>query len=82
MFDDFVGGVQFWGYALVSGSADGAVRMWDSELHQPCFSLEWYSFCDPVRIGQAHRTLIGHTGPITSVQFGESSQLEHTGTRH
>jgi division protein 1 len=28
--DDFVGGVQFWGYALVSGSGDGAVRMWDS----------------------------------------------------
>lgn len=28
---DFVGGVQFWGYGLVSGSADGAVRMWDSK---------------------------------------------------
>ena len=31
MYSDFVGGVQFWGYALVSGSGDGAVRMWDSE---------------------------------------------------
>jgi division protein 1 len=31
MYLDFVGGVQFWGYALVSGSGDGAVRMWDSE---------------------------------------------------
>lgn len=31
----FVGGLQFWGYALVSGSADGAVRMWDSK----CFWL-------------------------------------------
>jgi hypothetical protein len=31
MYTDFVGGVQFWGYALVSGSGDGAVRMWDSE---------------------------------------------------
>jgi division protein 1 len=30
MYEDFVGGVQFWGYALVSGSGDGAVRMWDS----------------------------------------------------
>ena len=30
-YEDFVGGVQFWGYALVSGSGDGAVRMWDSE---------------------------------------------------
>jgi division protein 1 len=30
MYQDFVGGVQFWGYALVSGSGDGAVRMWDS----------------------------------------------------
>jgi division protein 1 len=31
MYQDFVGGVQFWGYALVSGSGDGAVRMWDSK---------------------------------------------------
>ena len=34
MYQDFVGAVQFWGYALVSGSGDGAVRMWDSE----CFA--------------------------------------------
>jgi division protein 1 len=32
MYQDFVGGVQFWGYALASGSADGCVRMWDSAL--------------------------------------------------
>lgn len=32
LYDDFVGGVQFWGYGLVSGSGDGAVRMWDSTL--------------------------------------------------
>lgn len=31
MYQDFVGGVQFWGYALASGSGDGGVRMWDSE---------------------------------------------------
>ena len=31
-YEDFVGGVQFWGYGLVSGSGDGAVRMWDSEF--------------------------------------------------
>jgi division protein 1 len=31
MYQDFVGGVQFWGYGLVSGSGDGAVRMWDSK---------------------------------------------------
>ena len=30
MYQDFVGGVQFWGYALASGSGDGGVRMWDS----------------------------------------------------
>ena len=31
MYQDFVGAVQFWEYALVSGSGDGAVRMWDSK---------------------------------------------------
>lgn len=31
IYEDFVGGVQFWGYGLVSGSGDGAVRMWDSK---------------------------------------------------
>jgi division protein 1 len=31
MYQDFVGGVQFWSHGLVSGSGDGAVRMWDSE---------------------------------------------------
>ncbi|KAF8640736.1 hypothetical protein AX17_000387 [Amanita inopinata Kibby_2008] len=53
MYEDFVGGLQFWGYGLISGSGDGAVRMWD------------------MRTGQAHRTLLGHTGPITCVQFDE-----------
>lgn len=31
LYQDFVGAVQFWGYALVSGSGDGVVRMWDSK---------------------------------------------------
>jgi len=53
MYQDFVGGIQFWGYALVSGSGDGAVRMWD------------------MRTGQAHRTLVGHTAPVTCLQFDE-----------
>ena len=30
MYQDFVGGVMFWEYGLVSGSGDGALRMWDS----------------------------------------------------
>lgn len=53
MYQDFVGAVQFWGYALCSGSGDGAVRMWD------------------MRTGQAHRTLTGHTAPVTCLQFDE-----------
>ncbi|KAF5338452.1 hypothetical protein D9758_012206 [Tetrapyrgos nigripes] len=53
MYEDYVGGLQFWGYGLVSGSGDGAVRMWD------------------MRTGQAHRTLMGHTAPVTCLQFDE-----------
>lgn len=55
LYTDFVGpsAIQFWGYALASGSADGAVRMWD------------------MRTGQSHRTLLGHTAPVTCLQFDE-----------
>ncbi|GAA5908537.1 hypothetical protein JCM6882_001293 [Rhodosporidiobolus microsporus] len=53
VYDDFVGSVMFWGYALASGTKDGCVRMWD------------------MRTGQAHRTLVGHTGPVTTLQFDE-----------
>ena len=35
LYQDFIGSVQFWGYALVSGSGDGAVRMWDSTSLAP-----------------------------------------------
>lgn len=56
LYTDFVGSsaIQFWGYALASGSADGAVRMWD------------------MRTGQSHRTLLGHTAPVTCLQFDET----------
>ena len=53
LYQDFIGAVQSWEYALVSGSGDGAVRMWD------------------MRTGQAHRTLLGHTGPVACLQFDE-----------
>ncbi|KAI1302297.1 Mitochondrial fission protein [Mortierella claussenii] len=49
----YVGGLQFWQYALCSGTIDGAIRMWD------------------LRSGQSHRTLAGHTGPISSLQFDD-----------
>lgn len=38
MYEDFVGGVQFWGYALASGTGDGCVRMWDSKPTRSCDS--------------------------------------------
>ncbi|KAK3815880.1 MAG: WD40-repeat-containing domain protein [Linnemannia elongata] len=49
----YVGGLQFWQYALCSGTIDGAIRMWD------------------LRTGQSHRTLAGHTGPVTTLQFDD-----------
>lgn len=77
MYQDFVGGVQFWGYALATGSGDGGVRMWDSRLpvhdDQHRYMARYSHFVDLiVRTGQAHRTLIGHMGPVTCLQFDES----------
>jgi division protein 1 len=72
MYQDFVGGVQFWGYALASASGDGGVRMWDSESQ---ISTQSGKAADVrvVRTGQAHRTLTGHNGPVTCLQFDENS---------
>lgn len=50
---DFIGALQFWDFALASGTADGKIRMWD------------------LRTGQTHRTLPGHSAPITCIQFDE-----------
>lgn len=72
MYTDFVGAVQFWGYALVSGSGDGAVRMWDSESAVSLCLEAWIltrGFA--VRTGQPHRTLLGHTAPVSCLQFDE-----------
>jgi len=73
VYQDFVGGVQFWGYALASGSGDGCVRMWDSQLSSSELFLSPFLliFLFTVRTGQAHRTLVGHTAPVTCLQFDE-----------
>ncbi|KAJ1650853.1 Mitochondrial fission protein, partial [Dispira simplex] len=49
----FVGALQFYQYAMVSGTLDGVLRLWD------------------LRTGQTHRTLFGHTQPITATCFNE-----------
>lgn len=54
MYQDFIGAVQFWGYGLVSGSGDGAVRMWDSKSFVVC----WPS----VNCHSAHGTSPSNTG--------------------
>lgn len=38
----YVGGLQFWQYALCSGTIDGAIRMWD---RKSCFSIDSRSLC-------------------------------------
>lgn len=77
---NYIGALQFWGYALISGSADGSVRMWDSAS----FSLlsfeashERYS----VRTGQSHRTLMGHTSTINVLQFDETHVVTGSGDK-
>jgi division protein 1 len=56
MYQDFVGGVQFWGYALASGSGDGAVRMWDSECGVPAHASVSVSDADCVQCARARST--------------------------
>jgi len=51
------------------------VRMWDSKhvcyrFFSPALSLIDFRFCK-VRTGQAQRTLMGHTAPVTCLQFDE-----------
>ncbi|CAO3581454.1 unnamed protein product [Absidia cylindrospora] len=50
---DYIGALQFWNFALASGTVDGKLRMWD------------------LRTGQVHRTLPGHNGAITALQFDD-----------
>lgn len=64
---DYIGALQFWNFALASGTTDGKLRMWDCKLDNLCQS--WRTclticFIDIilVRTGQAHRTLPGHKG--------------------
>ena len=57
MYQDFVGGVQFWGHALVSGSGDGVVRMWDSKCFVvPFFSLRLHVLMKDLKCGQGRCT--------------------------
>lgn len=55
MYQDFVGGVQFWGYGLVSGSGDGAVRMWDSECRLSSLELFLFTIGFALQCGLAKR---------------------------
>lgn len=66
MYEDFVGGLQIVYEGLISGSGDGAVRMWDSQCWiMPLLFLSLLN--RTVRTGSVSRTLMGHTGPVTCV---------------
>lgn len=70
---DFVGALQCFDAALACGTADGMVRLWD------CMFSLILIFCHQkvpntfvlVRSGQVHRSLVGHTGPVTCLQFDD-----------
>ncbi|KAF8831952.1 hypothetical protein HHX47_DHR1000996 [Lentinula edodes] len=52
----------------VTGSEDCSVRLWDLRLVDADGSDGWG---DEARTGQAHRTLVGHSAPVTCLQFDE-----------
>lgn len=71
---DFIGALQFWNSALASGTSDGKIRMWDCKLYMcvcACVCINLKKIIFVVRTGQAHRTLPGHSAPITCLQFDE-----------
>lgn len=80
--NDFVGALQFWDFALATGTSDGKIRMWDSKLCILCIVMHGFNDDCLVRTGQVQRKLPGHNGPITCLQFDEvhliSGSLDNT----
>jgi len=68
---DFVGALQCFDAALACGTADGMSGFGIVSRCAVVFTALNIDQCLLVRSGQVHRSLVGHTGPVTALQFDD-----------
>ncbi|KAG0006705.1 Mitochondrial fission protein [Modicella reniformis] len=82
----YVGGLQFWQYALCSGTVDGAIRMWDrpitslqfDEYHVVSGSMDRSVRIWDLRAG-AIQEILQYEDPVKSLRFDSSAIMVGSG---